>query len=203
MNPSATDKIDRPTPAHDELMMWLDTRSTLLTLLLRGFPEKKQDIITVLFDTGAIQRIWEHPITVGEGKYARCVGALDLYIPRKHFQYFEGKWRTLDPVTWSMYAYRSSTEKPIFAAIASYAFEVKPKITSLGQVIRQMKICHSYQPCNRWYIVSNTIDEEHKAVLKSQEFRWLERYPKTNAPTQTMNGSTEGGLSQAPTIPSP
>jgi len=166
---------DLTTPLHDEIMLWFDAglRSGELidrvreqiwrdqaAYALRHWNEKSlMSSIPILQGTATcdITR-WERPVIAGTNNF--IVGYIDLWVR------MTGSCPTILDERWIVTDNRS----------IECAFEVKSRIPSLGEVIRQMRTYQQHALTSRmlenyWFIVCP--DDRFAAPLKEQGIHFL------------------------------
>jgi len=173
---------DLTTPEHDALLLWLDKnvetflRAKLATVkqtaytvrYFAGYPRREkiesltpeQEEQLAKFPLGEtkweFRKTWECPIL--DKNYT--IGFCDMMVnvtrqARNADALFEGSSLSFESVY---------SEDRIW-------FEVKPKIPSLGELVRQLNMYRTYTPMERWFVVSpDTRWCEH---LKAQGFGFI------------------------------
>jgi hypothetical protein len=125
------------TDNHDKVMLWLDANIESIVASIFN-KEKTEDLKTT--------SQWERPITKGDGKYKTIVGYMDMLCTvRKKSSPDDEEYRYL---------------------LDHICFEVKSKITSIGEVIRQINQYKTFLPPVRFVIVSP--DDRYSDILTNQ-----------------------------------
>lgn len=158
------------TPAHDELMLWLDSEMATVVEALEGEPNigrweskhvenLKKRATEAVTNSGykwagmndppqkekRIFKKWEMPILSG----AYVVGFVDMKVVVRDMELEitnVTERERYDGGGWKLKKGGESPEWKIRDGIdEAYLFEVKPKITSLGELIRQIRMYQAYQ----------------------------------------------------------
>jgi hypothetical protein len=179
---------DLKSSKHDEIMFWLDNAVKKHLGELIGFEDEWRLRDFYVTEKGRELRdnnkesyfnfiqlpkkpelevekcIWEHPIMSGKGSY--IVGfadmKVDFLIPTLQYKIDDNKL--------SIYKERSSIY-----------FEVKSTISSLGELIRQVRMYQSYTN-GKWFVVSP--DTKYSSALESQEIFHIEYNIERFAPDE-------------------
>jgi hypothetical protein len=187
---------DLKTPKHDAIMFWLDTEiPTVLTQLFgaprweyrdsfdssyypSGMPEGgmlaakpglKEEInaelgITSLPPKRSIVKVWERPILDRARSSTYTIGFADMYVSWGD-QWIDCLWKP-----WSPFEFIKS--RVITARDRGVYFEVKPNISSLGELIRQLRMYRTYtEPEEKWVVVSP--DTRFADKLREQGFGFI------------------------------
>ena len=125
------------TDNHDKVMLWLDSNAESI---VSSFLNDKEG-------TYKISKQWERPITKGDRQYKTIVGYLDMLCIIEKMDGIENG-------------------REYFSRFGVVAFEVKSKITSIGEVIRQINQYRTFCHVNKFYIVSP--DDRFSEILKQQ-----------------------------------
>lgn len=140
------------TPKHDEIMLWLDENVERILTLQGPWQYEQKEIDHLRWAAGVtitgcpperhinIQKIWERPITSGVNNF--IIGFVDMEIVADEFKLSFTERKGI--YTWD--------KAPIISRVASYMVEVKPKIESLGEVIRQIRSYQVYSRNSKFYI---------------------------------------------------
>jgi hypothetical protein len=130
---------DLATDMHDKVMIWLDTN---IVKVLKGIAKKTN------IDEAKIDCKWEYPIVKGSAQYKSIVGYIDMFV----FIDILGK--------------ENADGSVIYDKSYKLAFEVKSKIGSIGEVIRQIRQYQTFIRPDSFIIVSP--DDRFKDLLESQ-----------------------------------
>lgn len=127
------------TDNHDKIMIWLDSvAEQIVSDLVKDYCEGEIKV----------RKEWERPIVKGSSQYKTIVGYIDMAcIVEK----FEGE---------------DETGRKHYRNYAGFAFEVKSKITSIGEVIRQIKQYKTFCNYSKFFIVCP--DDRFEKILESQ-----------------------------------
>lgn len=144
---------DLKTSLHDEIMIWLDANiSEIIDPIMRK--TFRPEIISLL-DSGQayleLIKIWEKPITTGKNNY--IIGFIDF----------------------SLTCVVLTSKKDLGSR--EFCFEVKSKIPSVGELIRQIHLYREYLPGKSFMIVSP--DDRFKSVLESQKIGFIKYESKS------------------------
>jgi hypothetical protein len=151
---------DLGSPEHDRLVTWLTEPGTLLRVLRRAWPkvldEKRAGARVIV---GAVRQdsscatdqdgdVWERVMQV----------ALEKPILRDG-GYVVGFADAVATVGWGLDG-RALVQ-------ATFHLEAKPRIQSVGALLRQINLYRQYTPGSHWVVVCN--DDEHRILLQGQE----------------------------------
>jgi hypothetical protein len=121
---------DRKTPAHDRACIAIAT-DPIAFLALLGFPESKSPRVLL-----------EHPLQKGEGKYASTVGFIDAltewHVERPDF-------KCTKPHPERVFSRCSACTDSVYHEPRVALVEVKTKIVSIGDLLRQMNLYREYK----------------------------------------------------------
>jgi hypothetical protein len=150
---------DLGSPEHDRLVTWLTEPETLLAILRRAWPEvlgEKRSGARVI--VGAARQdgscgqdqggeVWERVTQV----------ALEKPILRDG-SYVVGFADAVATVGWGLDG-RALVQ-------ATFYLEAKPRIQSVGALLRQINLYRQYTPGSRWVVVCN--DDQRRVLLQGQ-----------------------------------
>jgi hypothetical protein len=71
--------------------------------------------------------------------------------------------------------------------------EIKPKVKSLGELIRQINLYRSHLKDGNWIILTDEIEPSFIEILKSQEISVYQRVQEVVSPTNTPNPTVSNG----------
>jgi hypothetical protein len=160
------------TPIHDQIMLWLDANMEDVILGFCKTQWTDEDRAEWKKFSGAepmpefatpkiAKKTWEAAIGSGEGKYCRIEGHIDLavrvMVPGLVYSYPDGGVR--------------QTKMSVGLWPTMVFFEVKPKIDSLGEVIRQLRRYQTYAS-GVWVVVSP--DTRYATILREQGIEFLQ-----------------------------
>jgi hypothetical protein len=167
------DDPDLKTSKHDEIMLWLDENIRKYPYELLGkskeweqkefsldhnnFNELNRYLTDSIFwpekpELNVISVTWETPIAKKNGGSDYIVGFVDLMLTIKEPRLFLGK------------------ELEIFYTEENYFFEVKTKIKSIGELIRQIRLYQHYKR-GEYFVVSPEINIQQ--ILSSQGIKHI------------------------------
>lgn len=130
---------DLSTDMHDKIMIWLDKN---IYKVVSGLSE------SIDMTRAKVKCVWESPIIKGNAQFRSIVGYIDMLV-------------CIDI---------PGSEAPdgsiIYNQGYKLAFEVKSKINSIGEVIRQIRQYQSFVSPDKFIIVST--DDKFKSLLASQ-----------------------------------
>lgn len=164
------------TPIHDQIMLWLDANVGEVALQFCKRDWNETDLANWKQFSGGeplpefgvprvSKKVWEAAIGSGEGRYYRIEGHIDMavHVDRDFvsFGYQDGAHFGRPARHRARIA---STKEVVF-------FEVKPKIDSLGEVIRQLRRYQKYAS-GVWVVVSP--DTRYANILREQGIEFLQ-----------------------------
>jgi hypothetical protein len=117
-----------------------------------------KNIVDVMIDigfAGVMTKTWEKPIIKGHGQYATITGYIDMHVTSR-VEDADGYHRDI-----------------------GIAFEVKSRISNIGEVIRQINQYKTFSRFDHFYIVSP--DDRFVDILKSQSIGFI-KSPRGIAP---------------------
>lgn len=187
------DDPDLKTPMHDEIMVWLDSwlrdwnnvqkvcdykkhKEVFVENVQQIKEEYPTDYSENKYDGTTYRKIkWERPIT-GYNGYVHGFADLEMIIRRSRLSI--SNHTVMSPYDYSFrderrIDYIKAFEEGSICII--FLFEVKSKIISLGDLIRQVQLYRSKVEEAKFYVVSPDV-MKYKNVLKSQGIGCIE-YP--------------------------
>lgn len=170
---------DLKTPKHDEIMIWLNkaidiflpkwtnikrewTRNDFLTLSQENDDISFYDDLPIKPNIKIIRKQWEPPITRGQSEI--LVAIPDMVVKYK--------------------APMLLSDKEVFLEDYYAWFEVKSRIVSLGEVVRQINIYRRYtmegshRRRDSWFLVSPKPSEDFIEILNEQRINFIEYDPE-------------------------
>jgi hypothetical protein len=164
------------TPVHDQIMLWLDANmgDVALQFCKRDWSDADRahwkqfsggEPMPEFAMPCIAKKVWESAIGRGEGRYYRIEGHIDMAVhverPFVSIGYQEG----------SYYGQTARHRARIDLTTEVVFFEVKPKIESLGEVIRQLRRYQKYAS-GVWVVVSP--DTRYANILREQGIEFLQ-----------------------------
>ena len=121
---------------------------------------------------------WEFPVTIGEEKYKRIIGFVDMlvgfYFPTS--AYLQGIVEEIKYGEIVKYRLEDTIGLNFHRKYRSVAFEVKTKIDSVGELIRQINYYRNVLRDTIFVVISE--NDEYKDILNDQKIKFIKYEPE-------------------------
>jgi len=160
------------TPEHDAVMLWLDRNAKAV---FREASMGSNDMVV-------LRKVWERPVTMKSGNYRRVIGFVDMEVVLG-FPEISRRRESLSDMddetrTWfESEGYSDNgagyliADVEVFREVNIYV-EVKPKITSIGELIRQVRFYQTALPGDSVFAVVSP-DDRFADILTEQGFTFI------------------------------